>query len=103
MGMSFSVHEMSLAVRIIRRKSEATTILTPGDGVKNEAGMVAQRFAVHTQGGGSIVRAKFSHSCRIDSLFSAMKADRRICTRYFSKNGKINSQKISNIAKVSGY
>ena len=29
--MSFSVHEMSLAVRIIRRKSEATTILTPGD------------------------------------------------------------------------
>lgn len=28
--MRFSVHEMSLAVRITREKSEATTILTPG-------------------------------------------------------------------------
>ncbi|WP_415838303.1 hypothetical protein, partial [Polaromonas hydrogenivorans] len=31
MGMRFSVHEMSLALRITRGKSEATTILTPGE------------------------------------------------------------------------
>ena len=39
--MRFSVHEMSLAVRIIRRKSEATTILTPG-GLVN--GLTSTRF-----------------------------------------------------------
>ena len=39
--MRFSVHEMSLAVRITRRRSEATTILTPGGDVLKEYGITS--------------------------------------------------------------